>query len=56
MISAHLHSFHFMILHYEEHKTSVAYWHKNSQMLIFTKWELVYLIYAKTNRCKIVSK
>jgi len=53
MISAHLPSFHFMILFYEEHKTSVAYWHKKRQMLIFKKWELVYLMYAKTTGIKL---
>jgi len=52
MILAHLPSFHFMVLFREEHKTIVAYWHKNRQMLIFTKWELVYLIYAKTTSIK----
>jgi hypothetical protein len=56
MISAHLPGFHFMILFYEEHKTSVAYWHNSRLMLIFTKWELLYLIYAKDYQCKIVSK
>ena len=55
MILAHFRSFHFNVLSYEKHKTSVAYWHKDRQMLIFTKWELVYLIYAKTS-VKIVSK
>lgn len=49
MILAHLCSFHFMILSYEKHKRCVAYWHKDRQMLIFTKWELVYLTYAKTS-------